>query len=115
MTSPEAPTPLFNLSIDVLLMISDYLWSENHVSAAAFSVYFKAVYLRLCDHSTGDLVSADRLALLESLAIDLPNQIACSRCLRLHDMANVTKYNAQLLEDKKRQRRALKSCDVQLF
>ena len=34
------------------------------------------------------------LALLELLALDLPNQVVCSACKRLHDMKNIRRYNS---------------------
>ncbi|KAI9647161.1 hypothetical protein NHQ30_003544 [Ciborinia camelliae] len=101
-----------NLPPECLAEIFDYL---RPAEAAAFSLSCKIAYYKLRDKYIPTLVPSDKLALLKLIALDFPDEIACPKCLRLHDMANATLYSFGAPEDKERQCRALRKCDVESF
>ncbi len=97
--SPERKRPaalsssvLNKAPVEILLCIIDYLPLE---AAAAFSLscmYLKRLLgtqhlLRVSSSTKGTL------ALLNLLALDLPDQVACSTCNRLHTIQNLRRYN----------------------
>jgi hypothetical protein len=83
---------LNRVPLDILVCIIEYLLPE---SAVAFSLTCKHLkyllgtrYIKKVNSST-----KDTLALLNLLALDLPNHIVCSPCGRLHSMENLLRYN----------------------
>jgi hypothetical protein len=79
--------------VDILLCIMDYLPSESAVAFSLSCMHLKRLlgtqnFLRVITSTK------DTLALLNLLALDLPNQVVCSACKRLHDMQNLQRYNS---------------------
>jgi hypothetical protein len=71
----------------------DYLPSESAVAFSLSCMHLKRLlgtqnFLRVITSTK------DTLALLNLLALDLPNQVVCSACKRLHDMQNLQRYNS---------------------
>jgi len=79
--------------VDILLYIMDYLPSE---SAVAFSLSCMQLKCLLGTQHFLKVASStkDTLALLNLLALDLPNHIVCYACKRLHNMQNLRRYNS---------------------
>ena len=77
---------------DILLYIMDYLPAESAVAFSLSCMHLKRLsgtrhFLRAISSTE------DTLALLNLLALDLPNHIVCSACKRLHDMHYLRRYN----------------------
>ncbi|KUJ13591.1 uncharacterized protein LY89DRAFT_160375 [Mollisia scopiformis] len=89
----DASYLLQGLPLDILLCIVAFLPAE---SAVALSLTCKQLKHLLWDDHSPTLGSSPKakVALLELLALDLPNFIACSPCGRLHDIENVLWYNS---------------------
>jgi hypothetical protein len=83
---------LSEVPIDILWCIMD-LPAE---SAVAFSLSCIPLYCSLgTQHFTRvNTSSQNKLALLNRLALDLPNHIVCFSCERLHNMENLCRYNS---------------------
>lgn len=92
---PDAFTsPLLKkVPIEILLIIMDHLPLE---SAVAFSLSCMYLKRNLGTQHLSRLASSteDTLALLNLLALDLPNCVVCSACKRLHEMENLRSYNS---------------------
>ena len=82
---------LNRVPLDILVYIMDYLSSE---SAVAFSLSCMHLKFLLGTRHFSKLTSEDTLALLNLLAIDLPDHIVCFPCKRLHNMENLHRYNS---------------------
>jgi hypothetical protein len=70
----------------------DYLPSESAVAFSLSCMHLKCLlgtqhFLKVTSSTK------DTLALLNLLALDLPNHVVCSACKRLHNMENLRKYN----------------------
>jgi len=79
--------------VDILLYIMDYLPSESAVAFSLSCMHLKCLlgtqhFLRVTSSTK------DTLALLNLLALDLPNHVVCSACKRLHNMQNLRRYNS---------------------
>jgi hypothetical protein len=84
---------LNKVPVDILLQIMDYLPSESAVAFSLSCMYLKCLlgtqhFLRVTSSTE------DTLALLNLLALDLPNHVVCSACKRLHNMQNLRRYNS---------------------
>jgi hypothetical protein len=84
---------LNKVPVDILLYIMDYLPSESAVAFSLSCMHLKRLlgtqhFLRVTSSTE------DTLALLNLLALDLPNHVVCSSCKRLHDMQNLRRYNS---------------------
>jgi hypothetical protein len=78
--------------LDILLCIMDFLPSESAVAFSLSWMHLKCLlgtqhFLKVASSSK------DNLALLDLLALDLPNHVVCSTCRRLHNMENLGRYN----------------------
>jgi hypothetical protein len=84
---------LNKVPLELLLYIIDFLLSE---SAVAFSLSYMHLKCLLGTQHFLKVASSskDTLALLDLLALDLPNQVVCSPCQRLHNMENLRRYNS---------------------
>lgn len=84
---------LDNIPLDILLCITDYLPPE---SAVAFSLSCSHLKHLLGPQQFSRLASSTEhtLALLNLLAIDLPNCIVYVPCKRLHEMENLQRYHS---------------------
>jgi len=86
---------LARIPLDVLLCIIDRLLLIPE-SAVAFSLtcrHFKNLLGPRCCQKLGSS-NKNTQALLDLLALDLPNFVACSPCKRLHSMENIDRYNS---------------------
>jgi hypothetical protein len=70
-------------------MILDCLPSD---SAAIFSICCMQIKRHVGDQYLAHLSEEDTLAVMGLLAQDLPDQVACSICRKLHSMANAKRY-----------------------
>ena len=84
---------LSEIPVDILVYIMDYLPSE---SAVAFSLSCMHLHYVLGTQHFSRVASSteDTIALLNLLALDLPNQVVCTACKRLHHMKNLQRYNS---------------------
>jgi hypothetical protein len=84
---------LNNIPLDILWCITDYLPPESTVAFFLSCSHLKHL---LGPEQFSELASSTErtLALLNLLAIDLPNCIVCVPCRRLHKMENLQKYNS---------------------
>lgn len=84
---------LKRVSVDILLYITDFLPPESAVAFTISCMHLKCLlgtqnFLRVTPSIE------DTLALLNLLALDLPDHVVCSACKRLHDMQNLRRYNS---------------------
>jgi hypothetical protein len=89
------PTTFDRLPLEVLVCIMEYLPAE---SAAAFCLTSKDFFHTLGNHHFARILSPettklDKLALMELLAVDLPDQVACGHWMRLHQIENIRRYD----------------------
>jgi len=79
--------------LDILLNIMDYLHPESVVAFSLSCMHLKRL---LGTQRLSRVASSteDKLALLNLLALDLPNYVVCSACKRLHNMQNLRRYNS---------------------
>jgi hypothetical protein len=84
---------LDSISLDILLCITDYLPLESAVAFFLSCSHLKHL-LGLQQFSKLASSTEHTLALLDLLAIDLPNCIVCVPCRRLHKMENLQRYNS---------------------
>jgi len=84
---------LNNIPLDILLCITDYLPPESAVAFFLSCSQFKHL---LGTEKFSKLASSTKntFALLDLLAIDLPNCIMCVPCRRLHKMENLQRNNS---------------------
>jgi hypothetical protein len=83
---------LNRVPLEILVSIMDFLPSESAVAFSLSCMHLKCLlgtqhFLKVASSSK------DTLALLDLLALDLPNQVVCSPCQRLHNMENLRRYN----------------------
>jgi hypothetical protein len=83
---------LNRVPVEILLSITDYLPLESAVAFSLSCTHLKDVlgtqhFLKVA-YSTENLVT-----LLNLLALDLRNYVACSPCRKLHNMKNIRRYN----------------------
>jgi hypothetical protein len=93
----QRPTALsssiFNkVPVDILVHIMDYLPSESAVASSLSCMHLKCL-LGTQHFSRVTSSTKNTLALLNLLVLDLPNDVVCSVCTRLHNMENLLRYN----------------------
>jgi hypothetical protein len=80
-------------SVDILVYIMNYLPPESAVAFSISCMHLK--YLLGTQHFSRVTSSTeDTVALLNLLALDLPNHVVCFACKRLHKMQNLLRYNS---------------------
>ena len=91
---------LRNVPVEILLYIMDYLPSESAVAFSLSCLHRKC--LLGAQHFLNVASSTkDTLAVLNLLALDLPNYVVCSACKRLHSMQNLQRYNSATYSTRK--------------
>jgi hypothetical protein len=82
---------LGKIPLELLLQITEHLPAP---SAAAFSISCMQIKCLIGDRYLRNLVGrpANKIAFLDILALDLPDQVVCPICQRLHKMENATRY-----------------------
>jgi hypothetical protein len=97
-TQTQLPTPntgkefpLGEMPADLLLDVTDFLPTE---SAAALSLCCKGLQNTLGNRRLSKIRTSqeDNGALLELLAVDMPNKVACSYCGKLHDIGDTERF-----------------------
>jgi F-box domain len=83
---------LNKVPVEILVYILDYLPPESAVAFSLSCMHLK--YLLGTQHFLRVASTEDTLALLNLLALDLPNHVVCSTCKRLHNMENLRRYNS---------------------
>jgi hypothetical protein len=84
---------LGRIPLELLIQITEYL---PVLSAAAFSISCMQIKRLIGDQYLRNLAGrpADKLAFLDILALDLPDQVVCPSCQRLHTMGNAARYTS---------------------
>jgi hypothetical protein len=82
---------LGKIPLELLVQIIEYLPAP---SAAAFSISCMQIKRLIGDPYLRNLAGrpANTLAFLDILALDLPDQVVCSSCQKLHKMENAARY-----------------------
>ena len=86
---------LSKIPVDILVYIMDYLPLESAVTFFLSCMYLHYV-LGTQHFSRVASSTEDTIALLNLLALDLPNQVVCTACKRLHHMKTWRDTTARL-------------------
>ncbi|CZT11217.1 uncharacterized protein RCO7_15123 [Rhynchosporium graminicola] len=81
---------LHKLPLEIIMCIMEFLPSESTIALSLTCKHYLRCFFEKCLAKM--LSSTDKVALLELLAIDLRDQIACSACVRLQKFENVRRY-----------------------